>query len=204
MKVGFVVECHRDGADHKVIEHLARKLLAGIQPHFRFCGNKRKLFEDCGKLVEGLFEVDRCESVFVIWDLIPCDDEFQSDGSPSCVKEREFLLKTLRPRDAARTVPLCITHELEAWLLADGSALKNLLERAEHPIKPIGDEKKPEEVSNPKKRLDNLFKQDGRRGYEDRVWALKIAERASLSKLARAPSFARFKSKLDALQAPRR
>ncbi len=181
MLVGFVVECHRDGADHKVIDHLVRKLRPDIDPRFRFCGSKGKLFQDCGKMVEALFEVDRCESVFVIWDLYPCDEQFQTGGSPSCVKERGYVLKTLRPRDATRTVLLCITHELEAWLLADGRALKDIIEKVEHPIKPIADERKAEEVLRPKFRLDGLFKQNGRRGYEDRVWALKIITKASLA-----------------------
>lgn len=48
------------------------------------------------------------------------------------------------------------------------------------------------------------FKQNGRRGYEDRVWAQKIIEIASLSKLARVHSFARFRSKLEALPVARR
>lgn len=201
MRVGFVLECCKDGADHKVLEHVVGKLHSDLKLCFRFCKSKRELFDDCGKFVEGLFTVERCDRVFVVWDLMPCDEAYKDDGKPSCVKERAFLLKALRREDRARTVLLCITHELEAWLLADGKALTSVLDNDNHPIKPIQDDRTPERHPNPKKVLNKLFKEHRRREYDDKVHALKIIKQVNLSKLERAPSFARLKDKLARLDA---
>lgn len=115
MRIGFVLECHRDGADHKVMEHVVRALRGDLELLFQLCGSKRALFEDCGKQVEALFTVER--------------------------------------------------------------------------------------QPNPKKTLNKLFNEHRRRDYDDKVHALKIIEKASLSKLERAPSFARLKDKLGRLEA---
>lgn len=199
MKVGFVLECHREGADHQVIRYLVDELRKDIVAHFRFAGSKRELFADCGGMVEKLFTADRCDRVFVIWDLIPCDDEYTHKGKPCRAKERDSLRKMLRREDVERTVMLCITHELEAWLLADGNAVKAELEKPTHPLKPIADEKRPEAIPNPKARLRALFNEHRRRDYDDKVHALRIIKRAKRTKLANALSFVRFRDKLQAL-----
>lgn len=202
MRIGFVVECGPSGADHKVIEHLVSRLRQGIEVRFMCSGSKRKLFDDCSKIVEGLFETDRCDHVFIVWDLVPCDERFRIKGTPCQRKEREHLLGKLRPQDVARTVMLCIRHELEAWLLADGAALTEVLQNKNHPKKSIGDEKRPEDHLNPKAALRRLFNE--RRGwdYDDQIHPAKIIKNASLSKLDRVPSFARFSQKLGALRPP--
>ncbi len=200
MKVGFVLECFRDGADHKVIEHVVRAVRPDVGRVYMCSGSKRVLFESCSKLVEGLFVAERCDRVFVVWDLIPCDAGFQERGKPSCVKERQHLWHSLRPEDRAKTVMLCIAQELDSWLLADGAALGAVLSRKTHPIKPIGDEKKPEAIRNPKANLKKLFKEHGRGEYDDVIHAVKIlSEVKDLSKLERAPSFKRFRQKLAKL-----
>ncbi|HSN98720.1 MAG TPA: DUF4276 family protein [Candidatus Nanopelagicales bacterium] len=201
MRVGFVLECHRDGADHKVIEHLVRALRKDVDPRFACCGSKRVLFDECGKFVEGLFEAERCERVFVVWDLVPCDGAYLDEkGRPCRSRERAYLRQALRNKDRARTVMLCITHELEAWLLCDSGALEAVLARPTHPIERIGDMKRPEELPNPKKHLGGLFKKHRGRDYEDRVHALQIMQQVkNLSKLEKAPSFARLREKLEGL-----
>lgn len=199
MKVGFVVECFRDGADHKVLQHLVAHLNPRIKTSFACAGSKRVIFEDCGRLVEGLFEAEGCERVFVVWDLVPSDHHDQ--GKPSCVHERAHILAKLREIDRSRTILLCVTNELEAWLLADGSAIKTVVERPSHPIGRIADIKKPEQDPNPKKTLNRIFHEHrGQRfDYMDAVHAIKIIEKASLRKLRVAPSFARFEAKITSL-----
>lgn len=200
MRVGFIVECFRDGADHKVLLNLLPRLRADVEPQFSFCGSKRVLFEECGRLVAGLLDVERCERVIVLWDLMPCDERFHDKGSPSCTLERAHLVSQLRPQDHERTIMLCVTHELEAWLLADGRAVTAVLERPTHKIRPIADERRPEAYPNPKARLRTLFRQHGRGDYNDAVHAVKIVENvANLTKLDRAPSFSRLRAKLAAL-----
>lgn len=198
-KVGFVVECHRDGADHKVISHVVEQTRSELRAHFVYTGSKKALFEDCPKIVETLFDVERCDRVFVVWDLMPCDEDFREADKPSCEKERGHLWARLRPqdRDNKKTVMLCITHELDNWLLADGAALTAVLSRPTHPIKPISDEKRPEDIPNPKALLKKHFKQHGRGEYEDVLHAAKIiAQVKNLTKLERAPSFKRLRAKL--------
>jgi hypothetical protein len=202
MRVGFVLECHRDGADYKVLKHLVGVLRKDVEPHFVCCGSKRVLFEECGNQVSGLFDDDRCHQVFVVWDLIPCDGVFHHEGRPCRARERKHLVDALRKQDVDRTVMLCVTHELEAWLLADGKALEAVLAKPTHPIERIADMKRPEELPNPKKHLNALFTKH--RGpyypYDDRVHALQILKQMrNLSRLERVPSFARLREKLTLL-----
>lgn len=199
-KVGFVLECHRDGADHKVIEHVARTFRPDLQRVYMCAGNKGLLFERCSRIVEGLFEAERCDHVFVVWDLIPCDDEYRHAGKPSCVKERQHLLGTLRTEDQPKTVLLCITQELDSWLLADGAALAAVMSRPTHPLKAFADHKRPEDIANPKAILKQLFDEHTKYDYDDLYHAVKIiAAVQNLAKLDRAPSFKRLREKLQSL-----
>lgn len=201
MKVGFVVECGPGGADEKVLRSLIKALRSDIEPRFVTSGSKRVILEDCGKLASALFDNERCDKVFVVWDLMPCNAEHHHKGTPSCVLERAHVLNLLRATDKPRTILLCIKHELEAWLLADGSALEKVLKPNHQRVERIPDDKSPEQHPNPKKQLGNLFKK--RRGleYNDTVHAVKIIEQVTnFNKLVRAPSFARFKQKLQALR----
>ena len=200
MRVGFAVECHRDGADHKVIEYLVSVLNPKIEPFFLWSGSKRVLLARCGPIVEELFDTYECERAFVVWDLIPSDKEHQHEGKSCRKKERAHFLGALRKQDRARTVLLCIPQELEAWLLADGEALKEVLGSASHPVRRIRNVLRPEEDPNPKKTLIQLFNMHSPWPYNDAVHAAKIIKNIKdLSKLEKLPSFARLKQKLQAL-----
>lgn len=200
MRVGFAVECHRDGADHKGIEHLVSVLNPRIEPFFLWSGSKRVLLRDCGTHVEELFDNYECERAFVVWDLIPSDAEHQHEGKSCRRKEREHFLEKLRPQDRQRTVLLCIPQELEAWLLADSEALKTVLGSKSHPVRRIRNVLRPEEEANPKTTLTRLFNEHSPWPYNDVVHAVKIIKNVKdLSKLEKVPSFARFKQKLEAL-----
>jgi hypothetical protein len=201
VRVGFVVECGRDGADHKVFRLLAEHLRPGLAHEFRFMDNKRKLFDQGDAVVDLLLTSTKCDHVFLIWDLMPCDAEFQLK-KPWCVQERSFLIDKLASRgvDLGRVTLLCITHELEAWLLVSGTALEELLKRQTHSIEPISHEKHPERHPNPKKTLTQLFNKHRGVDYQDMVHAHQIAEkileRGHESKMERAPSYKRFKDRL--------
>lgn len=203
MNVGFLLECGPGGADSKVFEHLVRKLRPSIQPRFTCSVSKRILFNDCRDFVAKLFDAERCDHVFVVWDLAPCDEVFKDEKGVACLKrERDYLRNALRPEDRARTILLCIPHELEAWLLADGGALTAALENKNHPKKSIPDDKDPERHLNPKAVLTKIFQNNKKaRGYEDYIWAARIIQHVDPVKVARrAPSFARFNEKLIALE----
>lgn len=206
MRVGFVLECGEDGAEHAVFKYLVAKLRPAVTPVFVFMNNKGALFRGCAAKVEGLFDIERCVRVFVVWDLIP-PEVLDAAKKKSCKAERAELLAKLRPEDRSpeRTTLLCISQELEAWLLADGTAIDDFLfakkASTHRDKKPIADDKKPEREPNPKKRIGKLF--DEARGgsfeYSDIDHAIEIVKRANLSKYERAPSFARFKAKLAEL-----
>lgn len=150
--------------------------------------------------VAKLFDAEGCARVFVVWDLIPSNEEHQHEGKPCRKKERDHLLGTLRPQDRRRTVLLCIQQELETWLLVDGAALTAVIKRPSHPMKAIRGERDPEAIKNPKGRLRELFNKNKRGDSSDSVHAVKIIRGVtSLSRLECAPSFARFKQKLEAL-----
>ncbi len=67
---------------------------------------------------------------------------------------------------------MAIQAELEAWLLADGSALSATLSRPTHPVT-IGHSRNIEHNTNPKKRLERIFGQHGR-AYTPKTDALTI------------------------------
>lgn len=205
MKVGFVLESGEDSAEHQVFKFLLAKLRPEVKPVFVFMNNKGALFRECAAKVEGLFDIDRCVRVFIVWDLIP-PEVLDSRNKKSCTAEREALLAKLRPQDRPpeRTTLLCISQELEAWLLADGTAIEAYLfgkKAKTHGGKPIADDKHPEREPNPKKRLGNIFQEN--RGkyfeYSDTDHAIELLKRADLSKYDRAPSFARLRAKLAGL-----
>ncbi len=202
MRVGFVVECFPDGADHKVLEHVVLRLrpdLRKIDLFWNCMRNKRFLLDDCGTAVAGLFDADKCDRVFVVWDLMPCDKEMQDKGGkPSCENERAHVLSKIDKKYHARTILICIRHELEAWLLCDGQALSDFLEHKPYPKPRINDNKRPDQLTNPKKEMNKIFNKDGYgREYRDTDHALKLIEKVkNLAKLRKSQSFNRLCEKL--------
>jgi hypothetical protein len=204
MRLGFVVECFRDGADHKVLEQVVLRMrpeLTKDDLRWSCMRKKRFLLDDCGAAVEALFNADKCDRVFVVWDLMPCDKEMQEKGKPSCKLERVHVLSKVDPKHHARTVLICIRHELEAWLLCDGQALSDFLEKKPHPKPRIADDKTPDRHPNPKVVLGKIFNEHGHgREYRDTEHAPRLIEKVkSLSKLQKSQSFKRLCEKLDSL-----
>jgi hypothetical protein len=206
MKVGFIVEGR---ADEQVLRYLVGVLRRDLDMwrdvHFRKPERtsgprgKGEILDEVGTMVSNLFVMDRCDWVFVVWDLIPCNAEHREDGEPSCKKERLHMLSKLREEDKPRTQLVCITRELEAWLLADGSALTKVVGTTTHPLRhAIADERYPEKIENPKAKIRKHFG-NHHGGYDDMMHARKIIEKTSLAKLARVPSFAHLKDKLEGL-----
>jgi len=196
-KIGFVLECGEDGADHQVLRFVLPLLREGVTPVFNCAVNKGALFRECAKRVEGLLTIERCDHVFVVWDLIPPEVR-DADGKKSCVAEAEALRARLRPQDRRRTSLVCISQELEAWLLTDGTAIEEYLSRPGHKAPRIADEKHPERVANPKTALNKMFQAARGRYFEysDTDHAIELVKRAKLSKYDSAQSFARLRAKL--------
>ncbi len=202
-RLGVIVECGRDGADHKVLANVIPRLRPDVALEFAFLGSKRALLTDGPTLAKGLLDpkAGRCERVVIVWDLVPCDLP-DAKGKPCRRNEREAVRAALEKEGVAldRVTLLCITHELEAWLLADGAALTGVLERPTHPIKRVKDDRALEDHPNPKKLLQKLFKEHRGRDYLDARHAGEIVSAVSnLAKLDAAPSFRRLRALLDGL-----
>ena len=191
----MIFECGPQGADRKVCEVFVKKLNPDTQIEPITLNNKPNLIAQCGTFAAELLKEDKCDRVVIVWDLYPA---WREAGQKPCRKEdREAILKSL----AEASVPLdkaflvCITEELEAWLLADRRALVTMFPR----LKPdkIKDYKDPESVQNPKKVLNNLF-QEARMGrYTDYQHAARLAGHIpDLSRLKRCSSFVRFALKV--------
>ena len=191
MKVGLIFECGPDGADKQVCEHLAERVDNQIELNSITLDNKPGLIEYCGRAALELLN-DGCQRVVISWDLYP---PWREKNEPPCFhKDRHAILHSLA--EAGVTSPdvylVCITQELEAWLLSDGRAISYVLSKAHRKVK-VGDEKAPDSVTNPKTRMTKLFQQRGGMIYLDRIHAVQIVRALpDLKRIRRSPSLARF------------
>lgn len=191
-RLGLVLECDAGGPDELVLKCLVRRLSPGTEVIVRTMGNKEALFERGADVARDLVDIDGCDLVLIVWDLKP-----PWDKPRSCVNETQRLLDQLAPmpnppRSQIRL--LCLSYELETWLLADASAVQEHLSTAAHPVK-IRAIKKLEQVQDPKALLDKLCTdhRGASRRYVDFREAIQIARRWTSSvPLCRITSFARF------------
>jgi hypothetical protein len=188
MKLGLIFECGPKGADVQVCEYLIERLSSGIQLKSVTLDNKKRLLRECGKAAATLIE-EGCERVAIVWDLCPSWDRKR----PCLKKDREAIFDSLKGGSVPLTLVamVSIIPELEAWLLADETALARVIGTAEHPVR-IPPQKSLE-TGNPKARLKRLFQQHSGRPYVELRHAKMIVEQMkSFSRLKRCPSFVRF------------
>ncbi len=190
MKVGMIFECGPDGADRKVCEYLARRLLPDIEIASVTLDNKPKLVADCGLAAARLLR-EGCDRVVIVWDLYP---PWRKKGLRPCRRDdRQAILSSLTKAGVklSQVSLICIAEELEAWLIADGRALSAVLSRTAHPVR-IRDVKKSERTRNPKKHLIRVF-QHHHHAYVDRIHAKMIVEALpDLTRIKRCATFVRF------------
>jgi hypothetical protein len=191
MKIGLIFECGPEGADKKVCEYLARKLKPEIEIVSITLDNKPGLIEGCGLAAAELLG-EGCDRVVIVWDLYPPWREKKQ--KPCRRKDREDIKRSLIEAGvtSANVYLVCITEELEAWLLADGRAVSDVLSTPEHSVK-VKDEKKPEQVRNPKKRLTKIFKEHIGQPYNDMIHAERIVRKLQdFTRIRRSKTFVRF------------
>ncbi len=181
MRVGMIFECGPRGADEQVCTHLARRLNPSIQISTVTLSTKPQLISDCGEAARVLLD-QGCDRVIVIWDLHP------GHGKEPCrhYDSKEIFAALKRANITSPPAYLvCIEAMLEAWLLADGTALSSLLSRPTHAVNVKG-ERRPERIRDPKKRLISLFREHwGGRPYIDRQHSIMIAKVLDLAKVRR-------------------
>lgn len=198
MKIGIVCEGRVAGEDAQVFEHFARRIEPGASVQAFPQGRKPELFSQAGEVAKTLFATGY-DKVLIIWDILPRWDK--PDGE---AQDRQDLRPSLVSAgvDVHPCLYLVAIHkELEAWLLADGSALSAVLSRPAHPVT-IKDNKNAETEINPKKKLEKLFDihnipfgpKPAQANYQPKLAALRIAEKvpAHFGALGKLKSFKEF------------
>ncbi len=160
MKIGFIFECGRAGADIQVCRHLVKLLNAGIEFVPIGMDNKPNMLENCGKTAKSLLETDGCQKVIIVWDLYPP----WRDRKPCRYEDRQTLFNSLQTEriDLNQVALVCICEELEAWLLADNQAVRDMIAELKRPHKTgrIRKFNHPDNIANPKTRLNKIFNQE--------------------------------------------
>ena len=205
MRVGIVCEGRLAGEDAQVFEHFARRIAPGATVTAFPQGTKPELFSNAGDVAKTLFATGY-DKVLIIWDILPRWNK--PDGE---VQDRQDLVPSL-VNAGVDTHPclylIAIHKELEAWLLADGSALSTVLSRPAHPVS-IKDNKTAETDANPKKKLEKMFETHNvpfgpRRAhgsYQPKLAAVHSAENvpAHFGQVGKLKSFRQFGNALTAI-----
>ena len=205
MKIGIVCEGRLAGEDSQVFEHFARRIAPGAAIKAFPQGTKPELFAKAGDVAKVLFATGY-DKVLIMWDIMPRWGK--SDGE---AQDRQDLAPSLVSAGVSTDPCLylvAIHKELEAWLLADGSALSAVLSRPAYPVT-VKDRKNIEIEANPKKKLEKLFEtynipfgpQPAQGNYQPKLAAVRIAENvpANFGQLGKLQSFRQFGHALTAV-----
>ena len=188
-KLGLIFECDVGGPDELVFKCLVRRLSPETEVLTRSLGNKPAIFERGPDVAKALVETDKCDLVMIVWDLKPL---WEKPGS--CKTEAQTLRLNLDGLPAATRSKirlLCLTYELETWLLADDAAVRDYLSKEAHPC--TWQVSKPASYQDAKAQLNRVFSEFRGRRYEDFSEAIKVASKwTSTTKLRKIPSFKRF------------
>ena len=105
-KLGLVLECCREGADERVLRCLVRRLSPDTQVVVRAMNDKGSLFREGIQAAEALVTIEKCDRVFVVWDLHPeWEDELDPKRAIKCKDECEELRKQLAKVEQEDSTP---------------------------------------------------------------------------------------------------
>jgi hypothetical protein len=194
MKIGLILECPKQGTDHQVYEYVVSELCPGIDIMVIPSVNKPALISKCGEIANLLLETENCDTVAIIWDLMP------RWGGPVCRKNDVVdIVRNLTENnvDMNAVKLICMEPELEGWLIADGSALSNYKQALHptHPVKKFNGKILPPHSKDAKKIISKYLE----RPYSEITVAIKIARQIKdFNKIARKhESFARLKTYVE-------
>ena len=195
MKLGLVLECETDGPDELVLTCLARRLVPTIQVQAVALGSKAEVFLKGVDTAQRLAETSQCDLVLIVWDLKPY---WESAAEQSCEAETQEMLNSLAKLPAAtrrRIRLLCLTWEIETWLIADERAISEHLSTKAHKVRFRC--KNPLSKTDPKAVLDRECKRY--RGKSQRYLAVREAIQIAqcihdTHRVRQIPSFTRFAS----------
>lgn len=200
MKVGMICECAPGGPDVKIGEHFVKEFIPGAEFVGVTMTNKANLIRDCGREVRRLLERERCDVVFIVWDLAPAWPDMKAERCRS--RDKEGVRSSLKAaygggaQPADKLVLVCVEQMLESWVVADNNAVVEHVRRPTHKPPRFTAIKHPDREKDPKSRLISYFQQAGR-AYNEHVDAVPILKQASHSMLRRSESFKRFAEKLS-------
>jgi hypothetical protein len=173
--LGIIAE---DSSDVEVVAIILRKLA----PRKAFA-IKRFVGNGCGKL-KGKCHVwaeqlsaSGCSVLLLVHDL----------DRQNLKELRGSLEKSLAPCPLAKYLIVIPVEEIEAWLLADPAAVREVFKLKRLPKVPAN----PETINDPKGRLTGIvwFGSEKSRRYVNAIHNVKIAERVSVGALKRCASF---------------
>lgn len=203
MKVGIVCEGRLGGEDAQVFEYFARRIVPEATFKTFPQGVKPDLIAEAGNVVASLFK-SGYDKVLIMWDIEPRWGK--PDGEQQDMLDIQVSLGNADVAEHPCLFLIAIHKELEAWLLADGTALSAVLSRPAHPVS-IAHTKNADTVSNPKKRLERLFArhnipfgpQPPQGTYQPKLTAIRIAENipANFGQLGKLDSFRKFGRSLN-------
>lgn len=171
--LGVIAE---DDSDVEVLTEIFTKYM--IRNTFtvkKFVGNGcGKVRQKCDIWTQLLFKRG-CNHVFILHDLDKNNE----------VKLRKLLEKKVPPIKNPNSLIVIPTQELEAWLLSDTFAIKEVFSLPKTPKKITYCET----VASPKEHLTDMVWKTGRKRYVNTIHNKKISEKTSLINLQRCPSF---------------
>jgi hypothetical protein len=175
MKLGLILECPKDGTDHKVYDYVIRKLCPSIEIFAVPAGtNKPQMIENCGKIAISLLELESCDVVVIIWDLMPTWKE--KGGKPCRHEDIDKIQTNLKNAnvDLSKVKLICIEPELEGWIITDGSALTKYKGEicSPHSVEKFNDVKQLNNSNDSKKRINKYLP----RPYNAIVDAIEIVK----------------------------
>lgn len=175
-KIGVIAE---DKSDVEVVTEILSKYMPRNQfsvNHFvgNGCG---KVKQKCDSWTKTLINRG-CEHIFILHDL---DKNNESNL-------RKILEKKVHPNIFKNSLIIIPIEELEAWLLSDSEAIKQVFSLPKAPKK-ITD---CESIQSPKEYLENLVWKIGRKRYLNTIHNKKISQFMSLENLVRCSSFTIF------------
>lgn len=198
MKVGLICEGRLGGEDAQVFEHFAKRITPQAKVKAFPQGTKPELISKAGDVAASLFATGY-DRVLILWDINPRWGK--PDGEQQDMQDFQLPLAAAGIDAHPCLFLIAIHKELEAWLLADGSALSAVLSRPAHPVS-IAHTKNADTVANPKKRLERLFEQHNvpfglqpvYGTYQPKLAAIRIAENipARFGQLGKIDSFKKF------------
>lgn len=135
MKLGLVLECDTGGADELVLTCLTRRLRPGTSVQAVALGSKAAVFTKGVEAAVKLVETDKCDLVLIVWDLKPLWSEVAAKDCADEAAEMRKQLEAVSSPTRKKIRLLCLSYELETWLIAEDRAVSAFLSTPAHKVK---------------------------------------------------------------------